>query len=108
MDYLIDPKSGKSYYSKFLETQGNDVRKRASKAIFKIENGNIGHITKIKFKNELYYAPLYEYVIDYKQGFRIYFTDENNRKKIMTMGVKKNQREDVKFCALKYMKGGMQ
>lgn len=86
MDYLIDPKSGRSYYSQFLATQGSDVAMRASKALAKIEKGNMGRVTRLTFKNELYYAPLYEYEIDYKQGFRIYFLDERGFKTIMTMG----------------------
>ena len=102
MDYLIDNKTGRSYYSQFLATQGSDVAIRASKALAKIENGNMGRVTRITFKNELYYAPLYEYEIDYKQGFRIYFLDEHGRKTIMTMGVKKTQHKDVAFCGKKY------
>lgn len=68
VDYLIDPNSGRSYYSQFLATQGSDVAMRASKALAKIEKGNVGRVTRLTFKNELYYAPLYEYEIDYKQG----------------------------------------
>lgn len=102
VDYLIDPKSGRSYYSQFLATQGSDVAMQASKALTKIEKGNMGRVTRLTFKNELYYAPLYEYEIDYKQGFRIYFLDEHGRKTIMTMGVKKTQHKDVAFCGKKY------
>lgn len=42
VDYLIDPKSGRSYYSQFLATQGSAVAMRASKALAKIEKGNMG------------------------------------------------------------------
>ena len=103
MDYLMDKKTGRSYYSQFLATQGSDVAMRASKALAKIEKGNMGRVTRLTFKNELYYAPLYEYEIDYKQGFRIYFLDEQGGKTIMTMGVKKTQHKDVAFCGKKYM-----
>lgn len=102
MDYLIDRKSGRSYASEFLSTQGKDVHERVSKAISNLESGHRGHVTRIKFKNELYHAPLYEYEIDYKQGFRIYFTEEKGYQKIMTIGVKKNQRKDIAFCCSKY------
>ena len=103
MDYLIDKKTGRSYYSQFLATQGSDVAIRASKALAKIEKGNMGRVTRLTFKNELYCAPLYEYEIDYKQGFRIYFLDERGSKTIMTMGVKKTQHKDVAFCGHKYL-----
>ena len=104
MDYLIDKKSGRSYASMFLSTQGKDVNERVSKALRSIENGNRGRVTRITFKNEQYSAPLYEYEIDYKQGFRIYFTEEKGYQKIMTIGVKKNQRKDIAFCCAKYVK----
>ena len=102
MNYLMDKKTGRSYYSQFLATQGSDVAMRASKALAKIEKGNMGRVTRLTFKNELYHAPLYEYEIDYKQGFRIYFLDESGSKTIMTMGVKKTQHKDVEFCGKKY------
>ena len=103
MNYLMDKKTGGSYFSQFLATQGSDVAMRASKALAKIEKGNMGRVTRLTFKNELYHAPLYEYEIDYKQGFRIYFLDERGSKTIMTMGVKKTQHKDVAFCGKKYM-----
>lgn len=103
MDYLIDKNTGRSYYYQFLATQGSDVAIRASKALTKIEKGNMGRVTRLTFKNELYYAPLYEYEIDYKQGFRIYFLNEKGKKTIMTMGVKKTQHKDVAFCCHKYL-----
>jgi putative component of toxin-antitoxin plasmid stabilization module len=103
MDYLINKKTGKSYYSQFLKTCGSDIKIRVDKAIKKIEKGNMGCVTKLTMKNETFYAPLYEYEIDYKQGFRIYFTIEHGIKKIMTIGVKKHQKKDVKFCCAKYL-----
>ena len=104
MDYLIDKKTGRSYYSQFLATQGSDVAVRASKALTKIEKGNMGRVTRLTFKNELHGAvPLYEYEIDYKQGFRIYFLNERGKQTIMTMGVKKTQHKDVAFCCRKYL-----
>ena len=103
MDYLMDKKTGRSYYSQFLATQGSDVAMRASKALAKIEKGNMGRVTRLTFKNELYYAPLYEYEIDYKQGVRIYFLDGRGSKTIMRMGFKKTQHKDVAFCGKKYM-----
>ena len=100
MDYLINAKTGRSYAAEFLSSQGKDVAERVSKAIRNLEGGHRGHVTRITFKNELYSAPLYEYEIDYKQGFRIYFIEENGRQKIMTIGVKKTQRKDISFCCM--------
>lgn len=102
MDYLINPKTGQSYLHEFLETQPKDVSERVMKGIDKIEAGHRGHVKRMMFKCETFYAPLYEYEIDYKQGFRIYFTEERGVRKYMTAGVKKTQKRDVKFCALHY------
>ena len=102
MDYLLNRKTGKSYYSQFIEKCGSDIRMRVEKAIAKIEKGNMGNVTRLTFKFESFYAPLYEYEIDYKQGFRIYFISEKRSKMIMMVGVKKNQKKDIKFCCEKY------
>ena len=100
MDYLVNPKTGFRYSDEFLSTQCSDVKEKIESAIKKIERGNRGNIVKMNFKNELYNFPLYECKVDYKQGFRIYFTEGyGHPRKVITIGTKKTQKKDVRFCA---------